>query len=210
MAIAVLPVWRSPRINSRWPRPMGMSASMTCRPVWSGTSTAARTMMAAEGRSMGRRLVEATGPLSSRGRPSGSITRPSKALPTPTSITRPVRSTSSPACRAESSPSSTTPSSSSSRLKTMPKIPLRNLISSSKPTLGKPETLATPVPTLMIVPTSRGVSCGVNASRAWRMAANVPSNTPCKLSGSLVMGSFPRSSSPQVWTQTGGRACPFP
>ena len=47
IAMAVLPVCRSPRINSRWPRPMGMSASMTLRPVWSGTVTGARSMMGA-------------------------------------------------------------------------------------------------------------------------------------------------------------------
>jgi hypothetical protein len=32
-AIAVLPVWRSPMINSRWPRPIGISASMAFNPV---------------------------------------------------------------------------------------------------------------------------------------------------------------------------------
>ena len=98
-AMAVLPVWRSPRINSRWPRPMGMSASMTLRPVWSGTVTGARSMMGAAGRSMGRRSPVGNGPLPSSGRPSGSMTRPSNPSPTATSMTRPVRSTSSPACR---------------------------------------------------------------------------------------------------------------
>src|ERR1019366_6902423 len=44
IAMAVLPVWRSPRINSRWPRPTGMSASMTFRPVWRGTVTGPRSM----------------------------------------------------------------------------------------------------------------------------------------------------------------------
>src|ERR1043165_3279514 len=32
-AIAVLPVWRSPMISSRWPRPMGIMASMALRPI---------------------------------------------------------------------------------------------------------------------------------------------------------------------------------
>jgi hypothetical protein len=31
-AIAVLPVWRSPMISSRWPRPIGISASIAFRP----------------------------------------------------------------------------------------------------------------------------------------------------------------------------------
>ena len=40
IAIAVLPVWRSPMISSRWPRPIGMSASIALTPVWTGVSTA--------------------------------------------------------------------------------------------------------------------------------------------------------------------------
>ena len=80
-------------------------------------------------------------------------------------MTRPVRSTSSPACRCQYSPSSTTPISSSSTLKAMPNTPPGNLTNSSKPTPGRPETLAMPVAMLVIVPTSRGSSCGVKASR---------------------------------------------
>jgi hypothetical protein len=34
-----------------------------------------------------------------------------------------------------------------------------------------------PVATLVIVPTSRGVSCGVKASRAWLIPANARSKT---------------------------------
>ena len=161
IAMAVLPVCRSPSINSRWPRPMGMSASMTLRPVCSGTVTGARSMMGAAGRSIGRRLLEATGTSPSSGRPSGSMTRPSNPSPTATSITRPVRSTSSPAWRCQYSPSSTTPISSSSTLKAMPNTSPGNITSSSKPTPGRPDTLAMPVAMLVIVPTSRGASCGV-------------------------------------------------
>ena len=51
---------------------------MTLRPVCSGTLTGARSMIAAAGRSIGRRALDATGPLPSSGRPSGSMTRPSK------------------------------------------------------------------------------------------------------------------------------------
>ena len=39
-----------------------------------------------------------------------------------------------------------------------------NFSTSSKPTPGRPETLAMPVAMLVIVPTSRGVSCGAKAS----------------------------------------------
>ena len=192
--MAVLPVWRSPRINSRWPRPTGMSASMTLRPVWSGTVTGARSMMGGAGRSMGRRLLEATGPLPSSGRPSGSMTRPSNPSPTATSMTRPVRWTSSPACRCQYSPSRTTPISSASTLNAMPSTSPGNVTNSSKPTPGRPDTLAMPVATLVIVPTSRGVSCGVKASRTWLIPANALSKTFWRLSGSMFIGSLFRAS----------------
>ena len=44
-AIAVLPVWRSPMISSRWPRPIGISASIALRPVAIGSLTDLRGMM---------------------------------------------------------------------------------------------------------------------------------------------------------------------
>ena len=37
MAIALLPICRSPIINSRWPRPIGIIASMTRMPVYRGS-----------------------------------------------------------------------------------------------------------------------------------------------------------------------------
>jgi hypothetical protein len=39
MAMAVLPVWRSPMMSSRWPRPMGINASTALRPVCMGSCT---------------------------------------------------------------------------------------------------------------------------------------------------------------------------
>src|SRR3954447_10836359 len=39
IAIAVLPVWRSPMISSRWPRPIGIIASIALRPVCIGSFT---------------------------------------------------------------------------------------------------------------------------------------------------------------------------
>ena len=44
-ATAVLPVWRSPMISSRWPRPIGISASIALRPVAIGSCTDLRGMM---------------------------------------------------------------------------------------------------------------------------------------------------------------------
>ena len=76
----------------------------------------------------------------------------------------------------------------------MPNTPPGNFTSSSKPTPGRPETLAMPVETLVIVPTSRGVSCGVKASRAWLIPANARSKTLCRLSGAMFMGSLFRAS----------------
>ena len=69
MAMAVLPVWRSPMISSRWPRPIGISASIALMPVWTGVSTDWRTMTPGAMRSTGRVFVVAIGPLSSSGRP---------------------------------------------------------------------------------------------------------------------------------------------
>ena len=37
IAIAVLPVWRSPMISSRWPRPMAIIESIAFRPVCIGS-----------------------------------------------------------------------------------------------------------------------------------------------------------------------------
>ena len=45
IATAVLPVWRSPMISSRWPRPTGTSASSALRPVCTGSCTDLRGMM---------------------------------------------------------------------------------------------------------------------------------------------------------------------
>jgi hypothetical protein len=36
IATAVLPVWRSPMISSRWPRPIGTMESIDFRPVCTG------------------------------------------------------------------------------------------------------------------------------------------------------------------------------
>ena len=98
-AIAVLPVWRSPRISSRWPRPIGIMESMALIPVWTGVSTGWRTMTPGAIRSTGRNWLVSMGPLPSSGLPSGSTTRPMSASPTGTWTTRPVVLTWSPSLR---------------------------------------------------------------------------------------------------------------
>ncbi len=55
--MAVLPVWRSPMISSRWPRPIGISASMAFRPVDIGSCTDLRGMMPGAFTSTRRRSV---------------------------------------------------------------------------------------------------------------------------------------------------------
>ena len=96
MATAVLPVWRSPMISSRWPRPIGIIASMALRPVCSGSRTGWRSTTPGAMRSIGRNCVVGTGPLPSTGWPSALTTRPSISSPTGTEMMRPVRLTMSP------------------------------------------------------------------------------------------------------------------
>ena len=52
-ATAVLPVWRSPMISSRWPRPIGTMPSMALRPVCSGSLTGDRSTTPGAMRSIG-------------------------------------------------------------------------------------------------------------------------------------------------------------
>ena len=57
MAMAVLPVLRSPMISSRWPRPIGVMASMALMPVCSGCSTGCRPATPGAIDSTGRECV---------------------------------------------------------------------------------------------------------------------------------------------------------
>ena len=138
-------------------------------------------MMCGAVRSMGRRSLAATGPLPSRGRPSGSMMRPSNPSPTATSMTRPVRSTSSPACRCQYSPSSTTPISASSTLNAMPSKSPGNFTNSSKPTAGRPGHLG-----------DAGGDAGDRAYLPWRQLRrkcfprlSIPANARSKTSASF-------------------------
>jgi hypothetical protein len=78
--------------ESRWPRSIGMSASIALRPVAIGSCIDLRGMM--PGALTSTRLRSpGIGPLSSIGLPSASTTRPSRPLPTGTSTMAPVRLT---------------------------------------------------------------------------------------------------------------------
>ena len=70
IATAVLPVWRSPMISSRWPRPIGIIESIALMPVCSGSFTGWRATMPGALSSMRRVSVVSIGPLPSIGWPS--------------------------------------------------------------------------------------------------------------------------------------------
>ncbi len=97
-ATAVLPVWRSPMMSSRWPRPIGIIESIALMPVCIGWWTDLRAMMPGAFTSILRVSVALTviGPLPSIGTPSAFTTRPVSASPTGTWAILPVRLTVSP------------------------------------------------------------------------------------------------------------------
>src|SRR3954454_7330951 len=152
--IAVLPVWRSPMISSRWPRPIGIIESIAFRPVWSGSTTGWRWTTPGALNSAGRFSVVSIGPLPSSGLPSGSTMRPSRASPTGTSRSLPVRLTVSPSTILSQLPKSTTPTLSASRLSARPVTSCGSSSVSKLMQFSRPCTRAMPSPTERTVPTS--------------------------------------------------------
>ena len=69
-ATAVLPVWRSPMISSRWPRPIGTIASIAFRPVCTGCDTDLRAITPGATFSITSVILALIGPLPSIGSPS--------------------------------------------------------------------------------------------------------------------------------------------
>ena len=67
MATAVLPVWRSPMISSRWPRPTGTMESIDFRPVCIGWSTDLRAITPGATFSITSVILALIGPLPSIG-----------------------------------------------------------------------------------------------------------------------------------------------
>ena len=108
------------------------------------------------------------------------MTRPSNPSPTPTSMTRPVRSTSSPALQMPVLAEQHDPDFVLIDVKRNAKHIAGELYQLLKSHIGEPRYLGNAVAMLVILPTSRGVSVGVNASRPCFMAANVRSRTLCK------------------------------
>ena len=153
-ATAVLPVWRSPMISSRWPRPIGTMPSIALRPVCIGSRTGWRSTTPGARRSIGENCLVRIGPLPSIGWPSALTTRPSSSSPTGTEMMRPVRLTGSPSLISRYSPSSTQPTLSSSRLSAMPKTPCGNSSISPAMARSQPCSRAMPSPSDVTVPTS--------------------------------------------------------
>src|SRR3954452_9490143 len=156
MMTADLPVWRSPMTSSRWPRPIGISASIAFSPVCIGSCTDLRGVIPGAFTSTRRRSTSPTnGPLPSIGLPSPSTTRPSSALPTGTSTMSRVRVTVSPSRMRVSSPKMTMPTLSVSRFSAMPLTPaVGNSTSSPAMTFWRPNTRAMPSPTERTCPVS--------------------------------------------------------
>src|SRR5262245_57867830 len=154
IAMAVLPVWRSPMISSRWPRPIGVIASIALIPVWSGSCTDLRATMPGAFSSTRRVSRPSTAGLPSTGTPRAFTTRPTISIPTGTSRMRPVRRTLSPSRTWWVSPITAIPTLSSSRLSTRPEMLPGSSTSSPAITFSSPKTRAMPSPTESTVPVS--------------------------------------------------------
>ena len=154
IAIAVLPVWRSPMISSRWPRPIGIIASIAFRPVCSGSFTGWRWTTPGALNSAGRVSVVSMSPLPSSGLPSGSTMRPSSASPTGISSRWPVRLTVSPSTTFSQSPNSTAPTLSDSRFSARPVTSCGSSSISNDMQFSRPWMRAMPSATDSTVPTS--------------------------------------------------------
>ena len=157
---AVLPVLRSPMISWRWPRPIGVMASMALIPVCSGSLTPCRSTTEAACSSSGRWTSATISPRPSIGWPSGLITRPRKASPTGTESTSPVRVTSWPSSMVFASPRMTAPIERTSRFSATPSTPPGNDSNSLDIAEGRPSTVAMPSPHSATMPTSSRVTSG--------------------------------------------------
>src|SRR4051795_7514225 len=154
IAIAVLPVWRSPMISSRCPRPIGIIPSIALSPVWSGSFTGWRWTTPGALNSAGRVSDVSMSPLPSSGLPSGSTMRPSRPSPTGISSRRFVRLTVSPSTMCSQGPNSTAPTLSDSRLSARPVTSWGNSSISNDMQFSRPWTRAMPSATDRTVPTS--------------------------------------------------------
>ena len=136
--MAVLPVWRSPIINSLWPRPIGIRASTTLRPVSRGCATRSREITSGAATFIKRSSTNSKIPFSSAGSTSAFKTRPTNLSPTLTLTIFFVRQTLSPTLTKRSSPSKIARTLSYSRFKAKPLTPDSNSSISDAVTFFKP------------------------------------------------------------------------
>src|SRR6266511_6306833 len=177
IAIAVFPVWRSPMMSSRCPRPIAVIASMALMPVWRGSFTGWRCTTDGAWISSARVSSASMSPLPSMGRPSASTTRPRNPSPTGTERMRPVWRTSSPSSIFDASPRITHPISRTSRLNAIPRMPPGNSSSSFASVPGSPSTRATPSPVSVTWPISSRVTPCSNDWTCFRRAAAISSGS---------------------------------
>ena len=155
IATAVLPIWRSPMISSRCPRPMGTIESMALSPVCRGCFTGWRKITPGALRSRGIGSSSPwMGPRPSIGCPSTLITRPNTPSPTLIEAISPVRFTVMFSDTLFTLLRRITPTLLSSRLRATPLTPFSNSTSSLAHTLSRPYTRATPSPTSRTMPVS--------------------------------------------------------
>src|SRR5215213_2738417 len=186
MATLVLPVLRSPMMSSRWPRPIGIMASMALMPVWRGSCTGLRPVMPGAWTSRRRGSAPAISPRPSRGSPRGLTTRPSRASPTGTERMLPVALTAWPSSMWPTSPSTTAPIESSSRFSARPSVPPSNSRSSLTAAPGSPLTRAMPSPTSSMRPTWAISVTGSYPSRLRRSALVMSLGSKSPNSGSAT------------------------
>ena len=205
MAIAVLPVCRSPMISSRWPRPIGVIASIALIPVCSGSFTLLRCTTEGACSSSSRSVVSVMSPLPSSGLPSGSTTRPRKLSPTGTDSTSPVRRTCMPSSTLVKSPRMTTPISRSSRFSARPRIPPGNSSSSLAIAEGSPSTRAMPSPASATMPISS--LDAPSGSYAWTKLVSASRISSGRIvSSAMVLVSLCSSVNQVCWCRLAGAA----
>src|SRR5438132_1355916 len=165
IAIAVLPVPRSPMISSRWPRPIAVIESIALIPVSIGSFTGWRCTTPGALNSAGRYSSVLTSPSPSSGWPSGSTIRPSSCSPTGIWSSRSVRLTVSPSSILSHSPKSTAPTLSASRFSASPVTSCGSSSISIDIALSRPWTRAMPSAIERTVPTSdRSAPCSSSPS----------------------------------------------
>src|SRR6478609_9107042 len=183
-ATADLPVWRSPMISSRWPRPIGTMESIAFRPVAIGWLTDWRAITPGATFSITSVILALTGPLPSIGWPSALTTRPISSGPTGTSRMRPVHLTVSPSEMCSYSPRITAPTESRSRFSARPKVGVPSLVggnSSISPAMAsdRPCTRTMPSVTDSTVPWLRMSALAARPSIRLLISSEISAGLSC-------------------------------